>query len=483
MLRLASLSASSSDAGRDRLFHDLLVRRRSTLHDRTVRRTLAAIKWAFLAGCVLVGSSGFSSTGNTAAAAAGQFVPTCNGGRGIQLHPADVADLQSGYVAALSGGDVVFGYSYTPSTAVSHAPPVVLEAVRPNCTIDTQFGVDGVLHLRWPGNFLSSVDAIAPTTSGGALIFGGSGGRLIATEIDDVGQIVRSFGRNGWLIRKLPDWSPETDFSPYTASLLQESNGNILMGSSNGCAHACTVPRVYAFSRTGQLRWTYAPKSTSTSLVLPMGSEIDQLIPLADGTVVIVAPLDFGGCGSLELAALNPQGRFEPSVTSSLQRGVEALRSNSYNDGRAYQDDAGGVGIFGALNRPCSQSRGHRFLSENFLERTARDGHLISPPTYLDVSHQSVFNDELGTDLPGGDLIIWDPNASGSVITLRGLRSNGTPIAGFGHRGTIDIRQCSYDSFASGCIFGSSIFTAGVAGDFDVVASDPLGPRLLELTG
>lgn len=427
---------------------------------------------------------GYASGAGKTAGTLGQFDASCNGGRGIQLHPPDISDLQNGYAVALRGGDVLFGFSYMPPTYRNQAPRIILEAVRSNCTIDPKFGVNGVLHLKWPGDYLGNVDAIAQSRDGGALIFGGSNEHLIATEIDSTGQPVRSFGRNGWLIRKLPDWSPEVASSPYTASLLQEPNGTILMGSDNGCSHGCTVPRVYAFSSAGQLRWTYAPNSTQTSRVLPMGSEVGQLIPLASGTIVIVAPLTFAGCGSLELAALNQRGRLEPAITSNLQRSVEKLRPNSYNGGTGYLDSAGGAGIFGYLQDPCDWVSGHSVFMANFLERTTPGGRLSHAPQYMNAGRGLIAADQFGLELSRGVLVVWHTNSTGGVVEIRGLEPNGTPVATFGRGGSASIRECNQASYAGGCFFSSMpMFAAGPRGDFDVIVPEPIGPKLLELTG
>ena len=412
--------------------------------------------------------------------APGAFDANCNGGRGQALQFPNVSNSIFYNAVALKSGVVVVGVTYDLSTSTATSPAFVLEAVNADCTPDLGFGVRGRENLHWPGNFLGLPETMASSVDGGFFVFGGSNGRLIATELDANGLIDRSFGKNGWLIRKLPGFSPSTEFYPDVSALIQEGDGTILLGGSNGEAHCCTVPRVYAFTAKGRLVWSYVPYSQPTSKVLPIGTEIDHLVPRANGTIAILAELVFGGCGTQELASLDPSGHLEHAATANLQRDVAALPANSYNWADGYLGKHGALILVGGAQTHCN---GRQWPRE-FVQHLGPTGELLGQPfQWLTPRPNGSYS--FGTAMPNGSFVASSTNVPGNVLALHEYSANGARNASFADHGSLAIRMCAPDSFTGNCaltvVGGGATFLQGPPGDFDVLVTRPQGLTLFEI--
>ncbi len=408
------------------------------------------------------------------AGSAGTFVQSCDGGRGVTLPIPNPGAALDDHAARLNSGVVVNVFTYEGSTATNVAAPVVLEAVNANCTLDTRFGHGGRENLRWPGGFTSWPEGVLASSDGGFFVVGDANQRLAATELSATGTLRRSFGRDGWLIRSLPDFSPHAPGGgPGIAALAQERDGTLLVGSSNGEPHTSTMPRVYALTASGRLKWAFTPTaSLRSSGVFPLGTEINQLLTLPSGSIAILAQLEFPACGTQKLAALNPAGSLEQVLTKRLNRDVASLPKNGLNTASGFIDGRGDLTFVGNLQHRCDSNEPSRGFIQHLgpvQALSVHSFHWLTPNT----SFTPAFR------LANGSVVgFGEGNASGTAVTVQEYLGSGQESRDFGTDGSLDVRACV--AFSSGCASFRPTLLEG-RGVIDVLVPRVKGLTILEV--
>jgi len=347
----------------------------------------------------------------------------------------------------------------------------LVEAISPDCTLDTHFGHEGILDLALPGkNDVSSIDVMVPLRSGNVLLVGSVTAKMIAAEVTPLGRLVRTFGHSGWLVHALPGWSPGLDWGPSIDSVVQASSGDILVASDNGSSHVSTQGDVYEFTPGGGLDGSFGRGGWRR--VLPIGAYIDQLIAEPNGSIVVYGQGVFGGCGGPEFEVLKANGQRDWSVNSNLARTESTVRHAGLKNGVVYLDHQGGMGLvgFGFGLKGCYSSG-----QFGYTEQLTPKGR-VANGTHRTYFKSGSFDIQFGVSISGNRFVSAGENWDQTVLGIREFQQNGAPVSAFGRGGIRDIRLGSW-IYASG-----PLVFAGPNGDVDVIVDSPRGARLLEVT-
>jgi hypothetical protein len=397
----------------------------------------------------------------------GGLDPSCNHGRGLQLR---VPNFENGDLAAaitLKAGVVLIAFS-PPSNAPNGLD---IYAVTPDCTIDSAFGVHGELSLSPIGGPGSSLQTIIPAINGDVLVFGDAVGKLIATELTPEGQIVRSFGHNGWVVQKLSGWEFGLTQGPYVDAVSQAANGMIIIGGDDGQPHCCDHSLVYELTSDGHLVDTFGRGGVVH--VFGQGAYIDQVLPEPGGSTLVVGQIIYAGCGGMYYVSLNAAGKIEAAITANLTRTTRSLPHSQWSNSKAYLGPDNKIGLVGVGSRGCFGPSRQFAYNEQLTHLGTLDpgGHRIyfkpierNNPTLAAASDGRVF------------LSTVDPNWT--VLALREFLPSGAVDAGFGHNGVLSLRLNPSIN-----LIPLPMLTPGPAGDVDVVIPELAGPKLLEIVG
>lgn len=378
-------------------------------------------------------ASGFAVTPNI-------VDPACNGGRGVR-----VTGRFGPGSSVLASGSMADGSTLIAVTNVYPGrPSIVLRSVTRACALNSAFGDGGAetitipsdLHAPKPENADAEpagfpahgiwVNAVAPREGGGAIVAGVYDGDMVVGELTNGGNVVQTFGTDGWLV--LP-------FGGQVTAIAQEPSGRIVIAGDNGGGGCCGVNWVAALSASGQFDRAFGTRGRA---VLPTGEDsgVEALAREPGGDILAAVAWEHMGGGAVELAMLTPSGQPEPMFAERLDAFWHA-HSFAVFVGDVYVERGGftlvGTGQNTPLGGPSHSAPSATGLSAHF--RT--DGTLASPAMRFSsrmYGGVQAFPD--GRDA----LVVGSPFADPTQIALTALRPDGSTDPRFATDGRALIR-------------------------------------------
>jgi hypothetical protein len=348
--------------------------------------------------------------------------PTCNGGRGFGL--ALEKDESGERGSSVASGTLTDGSTLLTQTAVYPGrSAAVLESITPQCVPDPSFGSGGIATLAVPPQLHSvipapteggpsqeglSLDVVAPSASGDAIIGGDYDRAWIVGEVSASGTLDTSFGEGGWAV--LP-------FRGSVDKILQEPSGRLLIAGDNAGGGCCTRNWAAALSARGELERDFGAHGREQ---LPTGEDsgVEKLLRWRDGEVLVKVGHGNMGCWGSTLVALTPSGQPVPGFAARLDRFWRTLGFHSFV-GDVFLDDAGFT-LVGTGQRPCFGEPGaSKVPATGLIARFHSNGIVAGPVNRF----RSQMLQSVGAIPDGDDVLVVAtkpyPDPSPTTITAR----------------------------------------------------------------
>ena len=304
------------------------------------------LRSALLGIALLVGVTAPSSAGAQSTPGLGNNDPHCNGGRGFH-YTSPWYSVEGLGVAVTSRGVTLIDYTSSHPSTENPLGDYTILAVSRGCTLDRNFGTDGILRPRLPDSSLCSGfgvgGSVVPSSHGGFFVLASGAHDSWLGEFNARGGLVRRFGHGGWA--HLPE-RPGLFGDKSISDAYQAPSGLIYVGGNQGASHATNRIFVMALRPDGRLDTGFG--TDGVVHVLPMMTEGGGLLVQPDGSIAVVGWLGGGGCGDDQIAWLTPSGRHERAIDATYDRGgTFPLTSCFWGD--EFLDAAGGVGAVGVV--------------------------------------------------------------------------------------------------------------------------------------
>jgi hypothetical protein len=393
------------------------------------------------------------------------FDPSCNGGSGFRLALEKNEMGEPG--SSVTSGTLADGSTLLAQTEIYPGrPSAVLESITPQCVPDLSFGSAGIATLAVPPRLHSviplpaeggpseeglSLEVLAPSADGDAIVGGDYDRAWIVGEVTPSGTLDASFGDGGWAV--LP-------FRGSVERILQEPSGRLLIAGGNGGGGCCTRNWVAALSARGELERDFGAHGREE---LPTGEDpgVDQLLRWPGGEILVKVGHGNMGCWGSTLAALTPSGQPVPGFAGRLDRfwrklGFKAFVGDVYLDGADFT-------LVGTGQRPCFETPGSsKAPATGLISRFDGNGAIAGPV----MRFKSEMVGSVSAIPDGGDvLVITKPYREPSPITITARHLDGAIDHAFADDGKAQIR----------------VLVHGAEPDFDRVSVEETSPTTLLL--
>lgn len=351
--------------------------------------------------------------------------PACNGGHGIRLS-AGRTPLRGGQGLVNTGmGDGSTMFAYNVHRAL------VLVSLAGNCTLNRRFGHGGVARIRGVGRHAwLNVSALAPSIEGNVIVAGDYRGHPAVGEVDERGQVVKSFGTGGRVT--LPfcydaeHVAQEQDYYP----------SQIIVAGGFGDSRACASDWIAAVSENGRFIRRFGDGGRTEVPTYGADSGIGSLALEPNGDIVVGTGFGNSGCWGYDVRVYGPQGHERSRFTQRWKRfwkglGWAAFSGDLYADGNGFT-------LVGTGQRPCAEGpplfkKSARGLVVHFRS----DGSIVGRPARF---RAPMFGAVSGFRLGRDTLLVGTPYANASNMHLTAVLPNGSLDPWFGNDGHALVR-------------------------------------------